>query len=250
MNPEPKPRPETQVADFAEILLPTDGSEPPVIVGGHAVNLWAVYFLSRGVGELSQYLPFTSKDLDLVGTWDLLECLHERLKGKLSRSEPRSPVLGRLVVSSPSGEELTIEVLHTVNGLDFKELGRTIDLQADDVFGRVLMPHLVLKAKIENAVTIDQTGRNDVKHVGMMILGVRAFITELAAQVAEGEFNARTLVNFLGEIWEIVTSSKAISATRMWDFDFTKVWPVAELASTGSAKISRWLQHRFPADES
>ena len=109
----------------------------------------AIYFLSKGVGELSKYLPFTSKNLDLVGTWDLLERLHGRLKGQLSRSESRSPVLGRLLVPSPSGDELIIEVLHTVKGLNFKELGRTIDLQADDVFGRVLMPHLVLKAKIE-----------------------------------------------------------------------------------------------------
>lgn len=250
MNPDPKPRPETEVADFSEILSPTDGSEPPVIVGGHAANLWAIYFLSKGVGELSKYLPFTSKDLDLVGTWDLLERLHGKLKGQLSRSESRSPVLGRLLVPSPSGDELIIEVLHTVKGLNFKELGRTIDLQADDVFGRVLMPHLVLKAKIENAVTIDQTGRNDIKHVNMMILGVRAFIAEISAQVAEGDFSERTLVNFLGEIWEIVTSSQARSAAGMWNFDFTKVWPVDELASTGNAKIARWLQHRFPSDVS
>jgi hypothetical protein len=84
----------------------------------------------------------------------------------------------------------------------------------------------------------------------MMILGVRAFIAEISAQVAEGDFSERTLVNFLGEIWEIVTSSQARSATSMWNFDFTKVWPVDELASTGNAKISRWLQHRFPSDVS
>lgn len=217
-----------------------------VVVGGHAVNLWAVYFLSKGFGEMAKYLPFTSKDLDLVGTWELLDRLHGRLKGKLSRSEPRGPVLGRLVVSAPSGQDLIIEVLHAVKGLDFKELARTIDLQTDEVFGRVLMPHLVLKAKIENAVTIDQAGRNDVKHLGMMILAVRAFITELAVQVAAGHFSGRTLINFLGEIWEIVTSSQAEAATQMWGFDFTEVWPRNELESAGNDKISRWLQHRFP----
>lgn len=141
-----------------------------MIVGGHAVNLWSMYFLANGVAGLARYLPFTSKDLDLVGTMDLLDRLHLRLKGKLTRSEPRSPVLGRLVIPSASGNELTIEVLHTVKGLDFKELGRTIDLQTGGVFGRVLIPQLVLKAKIENAVTIDQSGRNDVKHVDKGVL--------------------------------------------------------------------------------
>jgi hypothetical protein len=246
MNPEPRQRIETEVADFAEVLLPPDGTEPPVIVGGHAVNLWAIYFLSKGFVEMAKYLPFTSKDLDLVGTWELLERLHQRFKGKLSRSEPRSPVLGRIVVPSPSGNDLIIEVLHTVKGLDFKELGRTIDLQTDEVFGRVLMPHLVLKAKIENAATIDQADRNDVKHVGMMILGVRAFVSELAVQVADEDFNGRTLVNFLGEIWEIVTSSQAGVATQMWGFDFTNIWPRRELEATGNDKVSGWLEHRLP----
>jgi hypothetical protein len=73
MMPEPRPRVETHVADFADILSPMDGSEPPVIVGGHAVNLWSLYFLANGVAGLERYLPFTSKDLDLVGTMDLLE---------------------------------------------------------------------------------------------------------------------------------------------------------------------------------
>jgi hypothetical protein len=108
------------------------------------------------------------------------------------------------------------------------------------------MPHLVLKAKIENAVSIDQAGRNDVKHVGMMIVGVCAFIAELAVQVAEGDFRSRTLINFLGEIWEVVTSPQAATARQMWGFDFAEVWPRATLESTGDEKVSRWLQHRFP----
>jgi hypothetical protein len=81
MNPEPGKRPETHIADFSDVLSCPNGDDPPVIVGGHAVNLWATYFLSHDEDALSKYLPFTSKDLDLVGTWDLLERLHQRLKG-------------------------------------------------------------------------------------------------------------------------------------------------------------------------
>lgn len=236
---------ETHLIDFADILLPPDGSEPPVIVGGHAVNLWSLYFLSKGMDELSKFLPFTSKDLDLVGNRELLERLHDRLKGKLSFSEPRSPVLGRLVISSASENDLIIEVLHAVKGLDCKELEHTIDLEADKVFGRVLMPHLILKAKIENSVSIDQQDRNDVKHVEMMLLSVRAFVADLANQVITEELSNRTLVNFLGEIWEIISSRQATLATEMWNFDFSKIWPIPDLESTNDAKISRWIQHRL-----
>jgi len=246
MTPESHPRVESHLADYADILLPPDGSEPPVIVAGHAVNLWSMYFLDKGVAALSQFQPFTSKDLDLVGTMGLLERLHQRLKGKLSRSEPRSPVLGRLVIPSPKGQNLTIDVLHMVNGLNCKELGRTIDLKTGDVFGRVLMPHLVLKAKIDNSVSIDQTDRSDVKHVGMMILCVRAFIGDLADQVARGEISPRTLVNLLGEVWEIVTDQNARASSQKWNFDFMQIWPFQQLIDSGDDKIARWLEHRFP----
>ena len=96
MTAEPQSHAQTEVGDFADVLMPTDGSEPPVVVGGHAANLWGLHYLAKGVTELARFLPFTSKDLDLVGTTELLERLHRVKKGRLTLSPPRSPVLGRL----------------------------------------------------------------------------------------------------------------------------------------------------------
>lgn len=126
---------ETEIDDFAEILLPRGGEDLPVIIGGHAVGLWGRYYLSLGVAELERYLPFRSKDLDLVGTVELLDRLHRRFKGVVLRSEPRSPVFGRLEIPGKDGGVLKIEVLHTVLGLDAKDLARTIDLQAGAILG-------------------------------------------------------------------------------------------------------------------
>ena len=42
----------TRVADFAAFVRPREGEDPPIIVGGHAVNLWSEYFLARDVKEL------------------------------------------------------------------------------------------------------------------------------------------------------------------------------------------------------
>lgn len=240
------PHVETHVADFADILLPMDGSDPPIVVGGHAVNLWSEYFLARDVKELLGYLPFTSKDLDLVGSLGLLNRLHETHKGKLSRSEPRSPVLGRIDVEREGGGLLRVEVLHAVKGLDAKDLARTMEVGVGQVVARVLLPHLILKAKIENSASIPQEGRNDVKHVRMMILCVRAFIREFVGYVAEGRASVRALVNVLEETLAISTSGQAINASELWGFDFSALWPVDSLMSLGDGKLSRWLQHRFP----
>ena len=73
MSPSPDSRPETHVADFGEILSPSDRSEPPAIVGGHAVNLWAMHFLPGGADELADYQQFPGKDLDVMGAVRHLE---------------------------------------------------------------------------------------------------------------------------------------------------------------------------------
>jgi hypothetical protein len=161
MNPE---RAVTEIGDFADVLASQGDLDPPVVVGGHAVNLWSSYFLSSGDMSLAEFLPFTSKDLDFVGTVDQLEALHRRFKGTKKLGPPRSPVVGRLEL--PFGEGFRIvELLHTVKGLSFEELKRHIDISAGGVSARVLDPQIVLKAKIENSATIDQEGRNDVKIV-------------------------------------------------------------------------------------
>lgn len=244
--PQKDPVPETRISDFAEIVAAKDGIEAPVVVGGHAVNLWSEYYFAKGLSELAAYLPFTSKDIDLVGPAGLLDRLYQAYKGTLSRSEPRSPVIGRLDIARKSGGSLRIEVLHMVNGLDAKDLARTMELRIEGLAARVLLPHLILKAKIGNSVSIKQEGRNDVKHVHMMLHCVHAFLEEFTNHVCEGRLGERALVNMLEETFEIITSRDALKATRMWDFDFSQLWPINALESLGEGKISRWVEHRFP----
>lgn len=88
MNKKRRPGFDTEIDDFAELLLPQNGENLPAIIGGHAVGLWSRYYLSKGVTGLAKFLPFRSKDLDLVGTMELLDRLQRRFKGIVLRSEP------------------------------------------------------------------------------------------------------------------------------------------------------------------
>jgi hypothetical protein len=139
-----------------------------------------------------------------------------------------------------------VEVLHTVLGLDAKDLRRTVDLEVAGVVGRIPLPHLILKAKLANCAMIQQEGRQDVKHAEMMLLCVRAFIIELLKNFRAGQINQRAVVNLLEEIREVVGSQNAEKAASLWSFDFSKVWPMEEMKSSGGEKIPRWLAHRFP----
>ena len=51
---------DTRPQDFEEIF-----SQRVVIVGGHAVNLWASYYAERDDPILASFAPFTSKDADI-----------------------------------------------------------------------------------------------------------------------------------------------------------------------------------------
>ena len=245
MNQERESPLESEIGDFAEILRPVDATEPPVIVGGHAVGLWSRYFLSRGVTELAEFLPFRSKDLDLVGTTGLLDQLHRRFKGKLLRSEPRSPVFGRLDIPQSGGGFLRVEVLHTVLGMDAKDMKRTVDIDVAGVIARIPLPHLVLKAKLANSALITQDGRQDVKHTRMMLVCVRAFILELLENHRTGLIGERPVVNLLEEIREVMSSRNAEKAAKLWGIDFREVWPMEELKTSGGDKVERWMEHRL-----
>lgn len=249
MNPQRESPLESEISDFSEIIRGENGQTPPVIVGGHAAGLWSRYYLALGVSELSEFLPFLSKDLDLVGSMELLEGLQRRVKGKLMRSEPRSPVFGRLDIPQPGGGFLRVEVLHTVLGLDQDDLNRTMNIEVDGIVGRVPLPHLILKAKIANSALIQQEGRQDVKHARMMLICTRAFIGELLTSCREGHLRERAVVNILDEIREILNSHEAEKTSKLWDFDYTCVWPFEQLREFKEDKISRWLEHRFSSNQ-
>ena len=52
-----------------------------LVVGGQAVNLWAERYQDREP-ELAKYQPFTSKDLDLIGTMDDVLLLSQQTGAK------------------------------------------------------------------------------------------------------------------------------------------------------------------------
>ena len=89
----------SEVSDFKEILSMTLSGQLPLSVGGHAVNLWAIVFRQRVGRGLDKWIPLTSKDLDLVGMIDLLDCMKKNFGGDVRLSGPRSPVFGQLVAN-------------------------------------------------------------------------------------------------------------------------------------------------------
>lgn len=235
---------DTQIGEFARIIQTKVGGEFPLIVGGHAVNLWALAYRSRLGPAIEAFLPFTSKDLDLFGTRALLNELHREFGGEKRLADPRGPVIG-LIETILDGRLRKIEVLHTLRGLRPEDIKDAVPLDVGPLTARVLSPQKLLKAKIGNAATLDQQDRNDVKHLRMILLCLREFIADFAAGVQAGKIAPRTLVNLLEETRSTISSAEASRAASLWQIEFSAVWPIERLSALHNDKVGRFLARRL-----
>jgi BMFP domain-containing protein YqiC len=245
------PRP-SEVHDFRDILSNPLGGELPLF-GGHAVNLWALIYRERLGPALDRWLPLTSKDLDLFGTLALLDAMKMRFGGEYRLSGPRSPVVGQLVVTV-DGRELKIDVLREMVGLRRQELEDESDTVEIIVAGesysiRVLPVLSLLQAKIANLATLDQTDRNDFKHVHLMLLVTREYLAMMIEAVESGAVDSRPAIDRLERTLKIATSRDAAKCTITYDVNFAGIWPRDSLAKAKDQRLENFVKHRLPPFE-
>lgn len=242
----------TEVREFGPLLsTPVEGALP-LLVGGHAVNLWTWFYRQRIGKELDQWLPLTSKDLDLVGTIELLEELKRRFGGDYRLSGPRSPVVGQLVVPF-GGKDLKVDVLRSVFGLGPKELSMespvlTVEDGGHTFTARVIPPLILLQAKAANAASLDQTGRNDLRHLHLMLLVIRAYLAELIEAVSAGAIDSRPAISQLELARSVISSKEALKCATKYGVDFSGIWPRTLLAEATDQRLQNFLKHRIPPD--
>jgi hypothetical protein len=213
--------------------------ETVILVGGHAVNVWALSYRDRLGEVLTPLLPFTSSDMDVYATRNALIGLHETLGGKLLLSGPREITDGTLIVGvEPDTREL--DVLRSVNGLPKLDARDAIPLVVCGHTVPVLFPHLLLQAKLENARWLDQRERQDVKHVRIMALVLREFLREVV--VTASLENEKYALPLLRRALAVLMSESAREFTRRHGLSFAGVMPEAELQASPLRKLSGFGQ--------
>ncbi len=176
-------------------------------MGGRAANYWAKLYFSREP-RLHSHLPFTSKDLDLIGTESTARRVARTLGWQYS-----PPVVGggpvQGIINSPESDHpLTVEFLWEIKGVPHETIREFVRENAfrpegsDQVVRvRVLDPVLFLHGKVRNAVDIEQNQaekqRQDVKHVAMLGLCVPHFLEDVRTQISEDPKRNETLSNYI-----------------------------------------------------
>lgn len=209
------------------------------------MNLWANVYLAD-FPELENLGPFTSKDGDVLGDDRLLYELagSKGLKPVLSKHESPSPVIGYLRAKTEASEEILIEVLSSVHGLSPAEIKETVDVDLNGQVFRTLSPIMLLKAKIANCVDLPQDKRQDEKHVAILMICVKAYISEACALVSKGKVKDRNFLAMLSFAKDVVTSVGAKQLARTKGFDFSLCFP-AILESMDSERIKNFCKFQL-----
>jgi hypothetical protein len=228
--------------DFARVLA---APEPLLLVGGQAVNLWALYYEDR----TRDLAPFVSRDADVLGDRATLQLLG-RLAGKQPQFFPLKPPsneIGVVIASDATGASLLIEVLRSVRGATNEELSQpAYQFAIGDPGVRVMAPGPIalLQAKVANLAEINQQGRQDGRHVVILARIMPAYLDDLRALAAEGAMEERKLIELLEQLLRVVTSAhgqKACTDLRLAPREF-----FAGLTSQGLPKVRAFLEKRLP----
>ena len=246
------PTPKTTVSEYAVVLraaesLPT----PQVIIGGQAVSIWAERYLP-GEPELGKYLPFTSKDLDLLGNKSDLDQL-ARLTGYVrivARPDHWIPSVGYLELPLPGGEPVRVEVLKKLYGATKDEVrDAALVIRHKEITLHVAHPLTLLTDKTKSAVHLpqDQPGeeRQDVRHLQMLIFCVRGFLKEQIAACEAGKLSERDCLDLIQATLQAATSSDAEQARRKHAIDLIAALPVAKLADSRRPRLKKFAEQQL-----
>ena len=163
--------------------------EPHYLVGGQAVNLWALYFRQR-MPDLNALGPFTSKDCDVWVSHQAFEAIEGGLISSSQLERSHSPADGQLgILTLENG--LILDLLQFVRGLNKGDAIRANDRAHQIAEIRVIDVLFLFKAKCHNLVGIDQEGRQDWKHLLILKAIIPSYFQELVMECRKGTIEER-----------------------------------------------------------
>jgi len=238
------------MANSAKARPPEDYStylateNPLMIVGGQAVNLWALFY--SGVAD--DYAPFVSRDIDVLGNRNTLKEIAKLigLKPNYFPLKPPSNEVGYVAPKDATDEPILIEVLRWINGAAEDELmtdSVIMGIGSKQVPVRVPSPVMLLKAKLANLDTINQRDRQDAKHVYILFRLLPHYLNDLVDSVKMGKRTEREIVNILGTLLDIVTETRNKKSLIALQLDSAKLFQL--LPENEFPKISNFIKHQL-----
>jgi hypothetical protein len=232
--------------DLLELLTKIQSKADLILVGGHAINLWACAYQTKN-SQLEAYLPFSSADLDFLGGRIEATICHQILGGQLNlnRNFDSSPNTGVLVTEFKQ-QPLRIDFLGVVYGLSDREIVETAVefIGQDELTGisiKVLHPLLCLEGKLKSYVGLPQFGRQDKKHLEISILVVKQYLQDICYQ-----YEPRFGLRIIEQIFKLAKSDAGLQVWHNDNIDITNSVSLELISGLQSEKWQKFHRIRLP----
>lgn len=227
---------------FSEVFRIRDtAGRPYILIGGQAVNYWAERYLADE-STLRKLQPFTSVDIDFRGNRDDVQRIAKQLN--LSPIFPPKVAITALAGAVPfsiGGIKSNIEIVRRVPGVSAIAIeALAIEAEWSGCQIRVLDPISLLAGKLELALTVSQTGRQDVAHLKILLPCVRGFLRELLAGVHSGDLPVKGWLGAVNRILKLTRSTHGRKAAKRFALDWREALPLQEIAKSAHPKITEF----------
>ena len=192
--------PDISPEEFFEITISLQG-ERASLVGGQALNLWAEYYYTRVPGELAEFAPYTSKDVDYFGFKDAAYALAQKLGGTVRIPSIEDQTASTALVEVDiHGRTIGIDFISDVLGVSHKALEKghvamTFPFSREGLEYELevvlLAPHLVMQSRTANVVKLGRTTGLGLRQLRASIIITREYILE---RLSEGDRRGATKV--------------------------------------------------------
>lgn len=222
--------------EIESLLSKIPADSETVLVGGHAINLWATAYQKK-IPQLQEYLPFSSEDLDFIGGRVEAVEFQEQLGGILQFPPSFSPSPNTAILTTKLGSDnLRIDFLSNAFGLDSEQVSNTAisfrSSELPDVTIKVLNPILCVAGKLKSYTGLPQFGRQDKKHLNIAILIAREYVNEVC--LTSNPRNALKLIERLAKM------AKSEAGLKVWQQDRIDILQTIDVETINTLTAQQW----------
>lgn len=218
----------------------TDGT---ILVGGQAVNLWAVIF------DIRTASPFLTRDIDLVGGQSDAELANRQIKlpHKLYLASQDDASINSAVIEVMfPGDEKTrpIDYLMTLYGLDRDKIeASAIEVEFNSIKIRVIHPILLMHSKICN---LSLQGKQNAEALEQTLLTIQ-IVREFFKDALEGnDVSVRQMLKLFKYIINISKGEHGVFAYNKFNIDAISSIPVANIGMMTNSAYVNFLEKGLP----
>lgn len=231
------------------VCLHTSGADF-FVEGGQAVNFWAEYIDSMDPARrLGALRPFTSKDCDIWVSQRAWEQIKRHPGGTLRLGT--SPADGQLAILTLREEPpLVVDVMSTVYGIPARDYPRLLERVLDNGEMKVIDPLYLFLSKCHCLLGLDQSDRQDERHVRMLALILPEYLSFLIAGAAAEKLGDRAILKEIKLLRKILGTNACRRTLGRLEIDPDSLIPWSRMETCGLKALAAFanaqLHHRRP----